>query len=725
MWALPRLVICAGGLWDRQRRGEHPSARLFTVTVPPDIARMPFRRTRPLPALVLWALLLPVPLAAQDWGGAEARALVERAVVRRREAFADSQLTDWSARAHGFVFFLGQIGEGLSEPPRLIKADQLELEVFWRAPSLSKQRIIGWRDRRDLPTDINYHRDHLGIVMNNFPDLIRLGEGDEVRDVPHPVSAAGAELYEFALVDSLEIRSPSRAIRVYELRFRPRDFRAARIVGSVFLDVDAAELVRMTFNFTRAAYRDDQLEDITVAVENSLMGGRWWLPVRQEIEIRRRATWLDFPARGIIRGRFEIDGYRFNQGLEPGLFRGPEIVALPPAVRDTFPWPEPLDAAIRDVGRPANLQDFDAVRAEVQAVAMGHVLTGLRQAQVAGGAVSDFAHVNRVEGLFLGAGGVLRSGDQARELRLRAGTATSTVLISGGGTFGLRLGATTWRLQASREVRDIGDLAVISRAVNSISAQEAGNDYGDYYLAAGAGAGVTRSLGGRSSLHLDAGWVRVDSLDATAEWARGVYARPNPGVDEGGWTTVRAVWQRRTPSFASPRDLSGRVEVEGGLGPADYFRAFGELRWQTPVSPGASLLVRAAAGGASGQLPRHRAFVLGGRGTLLGEPFRAFGGRRMAWLSGEWQQRIGIPEVRLGSFAGTGPSAVFAPNIAVGWAGGQVPDFFAAPSPGPEVAVGLGFAWLHGLLRFDAGYGVRSRLVAFAVDVSRDFWEIL
>jgi hypothetical protein len=41
------------------------------------------------------------------------------------------------------------------------------------------------------------------------------------------------------------------------------------------------------------------------------------------------------------------------------------------------------------------------------------------------------------------------------------------------------------------------------------------------------------------------------------------------------------------------------------------------------------------------------------------------------------------------------------------------------------VAVGLGFAWLHGLLRFDAGYGVRSRLVAFAVDVSRDFWEIL
>jgi hypothetical protein len=679
----------------------------------------------PILLAVLACLGPPAILAAQDWGGGGAQDLVARAVERRRAVFADSQLTDWSARAHGFVFFLGQIGEGLAEPPRLIKADQLELEVFWRAPSRSKQRIIGWRDRRDLPTDINYHRDHLGIVMNNFPDLIRLGEGDEVRDVPHPVSADGAPLYEFALVDSLEIRSPSRVIRVYELRFRPRDFRAPRIVGSIFLDVDAAELVRMTFNFTRSAYLDDQLEDITVAVENSLMGGRWWLPIRQEIEIRRRATWMDFPARGIIRGRFEIDGYRFNQGLDPALFRGAEIVAAPPAVRDTFPWPEPLDAAIREMGRPATLQDFDAVRAEVQAVAMGNVLTGLRQSQVAGGAVSDFAHVNRVEGLFLGAGGVLRSADQARELRLHAGTATSTDLVTGAATFALRLGATTWRLHGTREVRDIGDLAVISRVANSISSQEGGEDYGDYVLTAGAGAGITHTLGGRASLRLDAAWVRVDSLLATAEWAKGPYGRPNPGVDEGGWTTVRAVWQRRTPSFAPLRDVSGRIELEGGAGPTDYLRGFAELRWQEPVTSRAALLVRAAAGAATEAVPRHRGFVFGGRGTLLGEPFRAFGGSRMAWLSAEWQQRVGVPELRLGSFAGTGATATFAPNVAVGWAGGRMAGFFAAPTSGPEAAVGLGVAWLHGLLRADVGYGLRSRRVAVAVDVSRDFWEIL
>jgi len=238
---------------------------------------------------------LPCALAAQAWDSPAVRELVARAIARRSAALADTGLKNFSARAHGFVFFLGQIGEGLSEPPRLIKADQLELQVYWKAPNLSRQRIIGWRDRMDLPTDIAYHRDHLGIALNNFPDRIRLGEGDEVRDVPHPLAPNGPALYEYALQDSLAIRLPDRDIWVYEVAVRPRDYRAPRLVGSIFLDTDLADLVRMAFQFTRPAYLDPQLEDITVAIENSLWAGRYWLPYRQEIAIRRRFTWLDFP----------------------------------------------------------------------------------------------------------------------------------------------------------------------------------------------------------------------------------------------------------------------------------------------------------------------------------------------------------------------------------------------------------------------------------------------
>ncbi len=679
---------------------------------------------RSVAVLVLGAGVPPI-LAAQHWDAPDALALLERAIARRQAAFADTALRDWSARAHGFVFFLGQIGEGLAEPPRLIKSDQLELEVYWRAPSQSKQRIVGWRDRRDLPTDINYHRDHLGIVMNNFPDLIRLGEGDEVRDVPHPVSPAGLAAYQFGLGDSLTIRLPARAIQVVEVRFRPRDFRAARIVGSAFVEIATADLVRLSFGFTRAAYRDDQLEDITVSVENSLWEGRWWLPLRQEIEIRRRATFLEFPARGIIRGRFEIDEYRFNQDLDPALFRpGPEIAVLPRAALDSFVWPDSLGAAIRDVARPARLADFDAVREEATRLAMGHVLTGLRQTQLAGVAISDFVHVNRVEGVAFGAGLVLRSADQARQLRVFVGVATDTTLPTGGARLSLRRGATTWRLAAAREVRDIGDTPVIARLLNSILAQEAGADYGDYYLAAGASAGFSHTLGGRSDVAVEALWQRVDSLGTAARWARGAYDRPNPGVDAGEWSALRIAWKRQAGSFATSRDLTGRLEVEAAAGASAYARASGELRGQVPAGP-TTVLLRAGGGLATRDLPRHRAFVLGGRGTLLGEPFRSLAGRRAAWTHVEWQLPVRVPQLTLGSFAGTGRRLTLAPWAALGWTDGALAGFPGRPARGLHPSIGLGVGWLHDLIRLDLGYGARSRRWAAAVDVSRDFWGIL
>src|ERR671910_3862066 len=103
------------------------------------------------------------PLAAQTWDSPGALGLVRRAIHRRLAFQTDSALKSYSARAHGFVFFLAQVGEGLAEPPRLVKADELDVEVYWKAPGRSKQVILGWRDGTFLPTDINYHRDHLGI----------------------------------------------------------------------------------------------------------------------------------------------------------------------------------------------------------------------------------------------------------------------------------------------------------------------------------------------------------------------------------------------------------------------------------------------------------------------------------------------------------------------------------------------------------------------------------
>src|SRR5688500_2518637 len=103
-------------------------------------------------------------VAAQTWNSAQTLALVHRAVDRGLSVQADSGLAGYRTRAHGFLFFLAQVGKGLTEPPRLVKADELDVEVYWRAPNQSRQIIWRWRDGAYLPTDINYHRDHLGIV---------------------------------------------------------------------------------------------------------------------------------------------------------------------------------------------------------------------------------------------------------------------------------------------------------------------------------------------------------------------------------------------------------------------------------------------------------------------------------------------------------------------------------------------------------------------------------
>src|SRR3989442_9716174 len=189
---------------------------------------------------------------------------------------------------------------------------------------------------------------------------MRLGEGDEVRDVPHPLAPVGPDLDDYALGASTIIAIPQREGRVVGLAVRPKSYDAPRIVGTLYLDAGTADLVRMAFNFTPRAYLDPSLEDVSIALDNALWEGRFWLPFRQEVEIRRRAAWLDMPARGIIRGRWEIDGYALNLGLATSWFAGEEITAVPKAERDSFPWTEPLDAAVQAVAEP--VADLESTR---------------------------------------------------------------------------------------------------------------------------------------------------------------------------------------------------------------------------------------------------------------------------------------------------------------------------------------------------------------------------
>ena len=663
------------------------------------------------------------PLAAQAWNTPEVLALVGRGSAHRQAVQADTGLNAYRAEAHGFVFFLAQVGSGLSEPPRLVKADELKLEVYWRAPAFSKQTILGWRDGTWLPTDINYHRDHLGVVTNNYGNRIRIGEGDEVRDVPHPLSPAGLEAYDFALQDSLALVANTRTVRVYEVAVRPRSFAEPLVVGTLYLDVATAEVVQFRFSFTPAAYLDPQLEDISIVLENALHEGRFWLPERQEIEIRRRTTWLDFPARGIIRGRWEIGAYTLNAEIPRQLYGAPAIGGLREPAADSGGWGRPLAEAVAEVAAPASQRDMAALRRQVETIAGDRALSGLHGTRLAANSLSDLVHVNRVQGLALGFGLTFQAAERRVALRPYAAYGTSDGRLVGRLVTEMGLGTTTLSLGAGRRVQDVSDILITAPVVNSITSQELGEDYGDYALVDWVEAGLRLAVADRSSLSLMVGLEHAHDMGVAATPARGTY-RANPALGAGEYTRAALMLLREAAGVTAPHDLSGELLLEGGLGPTDYGRAALGLRWRAPLGPGA-FRVLAYGGVGSDGLPAYRSFVMGGRGTLLGYPFRAFGGRSLAVAQAEWRFQLPAPALPLGTFASTGRTFILAPFLGAGWSERAVPGTPWAASDGVRPTAGLATEWFMGLIRLEGGVGLDDGRFELTLDVSREWWNIL
>ena len=97
---------------------------------------------------------------------------------------------------------------------------------------------------------------------------------------------------------------------------------------------------------------------------------------------------------------------------------------------------------------PINQQDMDALRVEVERIAGARALSGLPSRRLAVGSVSDVVHVNRVQGLTLGFGGVL--GLRASRIQVRPSLAygTSDDRVTGALTVAAGLGATQVTLGA-------------------------------------------------------------------------------------------------------------------------------------------------------------------------------------------------------------------------------------------------------------------------------------
>jgi hypothetical protein len=170
---------------------------------------------------------------------------------------------------------------------------------------------------------------------------------------------------------------------------------------------------------------------------------------------------------------------------------------------------------------------------------------------------------------------------------------------------------------------------------------------------------------------------------------------------------------------------SGEVTLEGGLQSGiEWLRVSGAIAAAHPTGA-AELGIEAWGGWGSSALPPFRSFVVGGRGTLEGEPFRAYGGRAALWGRLDWRLPVPFPAIPLGRFASTGRQLVVSPFVAVGWAGEPLSGLPWAASNGARTVAGVTVEAFHRLLRVDVGWAVRAREVGVSVDVRKTLWPIL
>lgn len=613
------------------------------------------------------------------WNAPATLGLVRRARELRSSTAVDPELRSYRSDARGFVYFFVDRPDQADKV--LVKVDQVALDLYFLAPSTTRQRIVGMRDEKLLPTSIRYHLDHLTVVQDDFGDFIRLGDGDEVEAVAHPIGPLGEQVYDFQLSDSLRISYAGgrEEIRVYEVRVRPKEMAEPGFVGTVFLDRDRAAIVRMNFSFTPASYVDGYLDYIRIAMDNSLWMGAWWLPYRQEIEIRRETPFFDFMAGSTIRTTFDVGGYDFDAEVPERILRGPPVGSVSPSLRRAFPFERGLFAELGEQGDLSISPALEEVESQVREVAEEEVLSGLSPFRAHLARISDFARYNRAEGAFTGAGISWRPRGSI-VVRTTAGYSFGRDRASGG--VAVRTESAGWRPTIEAYWDGLGDIGGHPGATpleNTISTASGDKDYLDPYFRRGGSITLRSQPDGRTSVT-----ARLEEHVGARDVVSGPESelRAVRSIDEGTWSSLTV-----STGLDLPAGGSAAVDVSAGrLGTQGFASAEARLAWTfADIDEHWSTRASLHGGVVNSDAPAQTMVLLGGRQTLLGHEYRAFAGNAY-WLARvEGTVPIRPPFLGMRAFAAVGSTYLSNPA--------RLPaDWLARDTNGLRGTIGLGLS---------------------------------
>ena len=637
----------------------------------------------------------------------------------------------YEARAEGHIYFYLERDDGGEPVP--MRVDQVAVDLYRSSDGRTRQILRGLRRQELLPVkDFRYYIDRLTAIQNGFGNRISIGQGRDVRDVPHPLGIEGEALYRYRIVNIMRLTVPTlpAPIRVYEVEVRPRRDDVPAFVGSVFLEGETGALARMVFGFTPASYIDPRTDRIRVRLEHApwlfpqegilpesntaLWEDSYWLPYRQEVQVRREMPELDLPVGTVIRAQLEVTGYNFEPEFSPGFFSGPRVTMIPYGTADSSAFREGLLDRMAEEGlSPVSMAELEV---EARQIAREQLVSGLPKTRLYADRISSVVRANRAEGVHVGMGASFAprpflklDGLVGYGFASRKPSATLRGRWVGGG------GSTTRVELFGYQMRDLGPRSGASGALNTLSTVFRDLDYSDPYFATGARLAVKYPMGdGGASLHLGAAWE--DFGGGGEPWSAGLASgdrqRPLRPVGEGAFVSGSGGFTMRwayVPAWSVEAGLTGTVGRWDGSSSATIAARVDARLATQDITRQARLAVEAGASG--GVLPHQLHFFLGGRGTLPGHPFRAYGGRRYLLARGEASLTVVPTWLNVRLLAGAG--AVGATPAALG------DEWDVVPTDGLRGYVGAGLSTLHNILRIDGVWGLPGGAFELVFSVDR------
>ncbi len=654
-----------------------------------------------------------VPLAAQDPSVDDPAVLT---LVRKAQELRQSPqalaAVAYRLGAEGHIYFYLDRDDGGASIP--MRVDQVAVDLYQDPLGRRRQVIRGLRKRELLLVkDFHYYIDRLTAVQNGFGDMISIGEGRDVRDVPHPLGSNGEQVYRYQIVDSIRLTVPSLAspLRVYEVEVQPRNRDHPGFVGSVFIEAETGALVRMVFSFTPASYVDRRTDRITVRLEHSLWDERWWLPYRQVVDVRREMPELDLPVGSVIRATLEVLDYEFNPVVAPEFFARPTFPLRPVyGAADSTVFRDGLMDGMAEQGlSPVNLA---AIEAEARRVAQARLVSGLPRVRVYADRFSSVVRANRAEGVFVGLGASYVPGEAAR-FDFLPGYATADGAFAGRvrGQWMVGEAATATVSLHGHQLRDAEPFAGASGAVNTASVLLRNYDYSDPWFATGASVSLATAIGNATSVTVSAAWEEMSAATTPAAFGSPQPRRPLRPVQEGAFAEASGElarrWQGLGP-WTGEAALTATAGAWDGAANATVTARFAAGAANSDYSRRASLALDA--GAAWGSLPYQRHFLLGGRGTLPGHPYRAYGGRRFVLARAEAGMALVPGWLSARVLAGAGAVGATPPALAEDWQIGATAGLLGY--------AGAGLGVVHDIVRIDGLWGLPGG--AFEVVVSLD-----